>query len=55
MMATDLGGWEEREPFRIDERPEAAQEGRRLFADLRVHPEVGHLVDVADPSRATPR
>ena len=41
------------QPLGVDDAAEPADEGARLLLDLRVHPEVGHEVDVADPEDGT--
>ena len=48
-----LGRGEHVQPLGVDDAAEAADEGARLLLDLRVHPEVGHEVDVADPADGT--
>jgi len=45
----DLGRGEHVQPLGVDDAAEAPDEGGRLLLDLRVHPEVGHQVDVTDP------
>lgn len=38
------------QPLRIDDAAEASDKSSRLLLYLRVHSEVGHEVDVADPA-----
>lgn len=38
------------QPLRVNDAAEAPNESCRLLFNLRVHPEVSHEVDVADPA-----
>ena len=48
--SADLGCRKQREPLQIDDGAESSHEERSLLANLRVHPEMGHFVYVADPN-----
>lgn len=48
-VRTNLWRREQRQPVGIHDAAEATNEGGRLLAYLRVHPEVGTVVDVVDP------
>lgn len=50
--ALHLGRGEHVQPLGVDDAAEAPDERRRLLLDLRVHAEVCHQVDVADPAEA---
>lgn len=46
----DLGRGEHVQPLGVNDAAEAANKSSRLLLNLRVHPEVSHEVDVADPA-----
>lgn len=46
-----LGRGKHVQPLWVDDAAEAPNESCRLLLNLRVHPEVSHEVDVADPAR----
>ena len=48
IFKTDLRCGEKWKPLQIDEGAKSSEKSRCLLTDLRVHPEVGHLMDVAD-------
>lgn len=48
-----LGRGKHVQPLWVDDAAEAPNESCRLLLNLRVHPEVSHEVDVADPAGFT--